>query len=130
VGPKDLEKKQFTVVRRDTGEKDAIPMKDCTEKALQSVLDDIQKTLFAQAESFMKDHTHTVDSFDDLEKVIDGDGGFVWAPWDGTIESAQVIQNKLKASIRLLGDAKKAKGKKDLVSGVPALEMALFAKAY
>ncbi len=130
IGPKDLEKKQLTIVRRDTGEKSAIDISSCDASSMQALFDAIHDTLFAQAQEFVDAHTHTVDSYEQLQTIIEGDGGFVWAPWDGTKKSAEKIQKDLKATIRLLGEEKDAKGKTDLVSGDSATHMALFAKAY
>jgi len=128
IGPKDLEKKQVTIVRRDSGEKIAMAQEKCSISEIQSLLDSVQQGLYDQAKIFMEEHTHETDSFEEFQKIIDGEGGFVWAPWDQTLESADKIQKKTKASIRLLGDA--TKGKKDIVSGNDANVMALFAKAY
>ncbi|OGJ56433.1 proline--tRNA ligase [Candidatus Peribacteria bacterium RIFCSPHIGHO2_02_FULL_52_16] len=130
LGPKDLEKKAVMLCRRDTGEKQSVAMASCTKDSMQTILDEIQDSLYEQAKKYMEDHTTEADSYDALQKVIDADGGFVWAPWDGTLKTANAIKDKTKATIRLLGDASKAKGKKDLVSGDAAKEWALFAKAY
>ena len=130
LGPKDLEKKAVMLCRRDTGEKTSVAMASCTTAVMQAILDEIQGSLYEQAKKYMEDHTTEADSYDALQKVIDADGGFVWAPWDGTLKTANAIKDKTKATIRLLGDASKTKGKKDLVSGDSAKEWALFAKAY
>lgn len=130
IGPKDLEKKQLTLVRRDTGAKEAIPLKKCDGAYIGSQLTEIQEELLRQAQTFLDEHTYTATSYADLKKVIDGDGGLVWAPWDGTLETANSIKDETKATIRLLGDPKDAKGKKDLVTNKDATEMALYAKAY
>ncbi|MDD5469457.1 MAG: proline--tRNA ligase [Candidatus Peribacteraceae bacterium] len=128
IGPKDLEKKQVMLARRDTSEKMAIPM-DAVAKEVPTLLEDIQQTLLKQAQEYMATHTHTAQTFEELQKVIDGEGGFVWAPWDGTLESAEKVKEKTKATTRLLGDAPK-KGQRDIVSGREATVMALYAKAY
>ena len=47
VGPKDLSKKQFVAVRRDTGEKVIIPEAEATAR-LQEVLDAVHDNLFAR----------------------------------------------------------------------------------
>ncbi len=131
IGPKDLEKKQLMLARRDTSEKKPIPMTDCTEKAMQTLMEDIHATLYRQAQEYLESHTITTDSFEELKKHIDGDGGFVWAPWDGTVETANAIKDQTKATIRLLPEKEIAvNGKKDVLSGKPAVTMALFAKAY
>ena len=130
IGPKDLEKRSAVLVRRDTGVKEPLPLEKLESFALQSILQTIQESLYAQAKEYLASHTHHTEHFDDLVKIIDSSGGFVWAPWDGTLATAEKIKDKTKATIRLLGNAADAKGKKDVLSGKPAKEMALFAKAY
>lgn len=130
LGPKDLEKKQAMIARRDTSEKTAMPLADVTAKAMQGLLDEIQETLLAQATAHMKDRTTTVSTMAELEKHME-EGGFAWAPWDGTLETANKIKDKTKATIRLLPETEEdMKGKKDVLSGKPAVTMALYAKAY
>jgi len=130
LGPKDLEKQQATVVRRDTGEKSAIPLAQLNGISVRALLQKIQENMLHQAEEFLKNHTHVAKDYAHMKDVIDGDGGLVWAPWDGDRATAEKIQDELKASIRLLGDPAEAKGKKDPVSGAPAAEWALYAKSY
>jgi prolyl-tRNA synthetase len=117
VGPKDIKEKQAVVVRRDTGEKETIKQSACTPKELKSRLDAVQKGLLKQAESFMERNTRSVETNEDLINTINKEGGFVWAPWDGSLESAEKIQAKTKATIRLLGEGERE-------------GQALFAKAY
>lgn len=130
LGPKDLAQNQVTMVRRDTSEKSAVPLAQVNGMSVRVLLQNIQDTMLTQADEFLKTHTHEAATFDDLKKIIDGDGGMVWAAWDGDKETAMKVQNDLKASIRLLGDPAQAKGKTDPVSGKPATEWALYAKAY
>ncbi len=128
LGPKDLEKKQVTLVRRDTGVKSPLPLSSCAPATFSSLFTEVHDNLYGQAKAFMERHTTEAGTLDQLQKTVDGEGGFVWAPWDGTVESAEAVKRKTKATIRLLG-VKKAAGK-DLVSGEPAKHMALYAKAY
>jgi prolyl-tRNA synthetase len=130
LGPKDLEKKQVMLARRDTSAKNPVPLSSCTKEFMNGLLTEIQDSMLQQAEQFLKEHTYETETYDEMKKIIDADGGFVWAPWDGTLATANKIKDDLKATIRLLGDAKKAEGKKDVLTGAPATEYALFAKAY
>ena len=130
IGPKDLAKQQVTLVRRDTGSKEAMEIAACTETAVQHILDAIQQGLYEQAVSYLKENTRTAKDYAELKAIIDQKGGFVWAPWDGTLATANRVKDETKATIRLLGDEKKAKGQKDICSGAPALQYALYAKAY
>ncbi len=131
LGPKDLAANQVTMVRRDTSEKSAVPLAQVNGVSVRVLLQKIQDTMLAQAEEFLKAHTHEAATKEELTAIIESDaGGMVWAAWDGDVKTAMTIQNDLKASIRLLGDPAQAKGKKDPFSGKPATEWALYAKAY
>lgn len=130
LGPKDLEKKQVMLAKRTADAKEAVPLSKIDEASIKDMLQSVHDDLLSQAEEFLKTHTFETDSLEEMQKILDGEGGFVWAPWDGTLETANRIKDKTKATIRLLGDVAKAKGKKDISSGNPATEYALFAKAY
>ncbi len=130
VGPRDLQEKKVTVVDRSTGEKSQMDIAACTEAAFKAHLDDVHDRMLKEAESFLKERTFTVETFAELEEKMEA-GGFAWAPWDGTLETANKIKDKTKATIRLLPEGEqKMDGKKDVLSGAPAVTMALFAKAY
>ncbi len=129
LGPKDLEKKQVMIARRDTSEKKAMPLDAVTLKTMLALLDDVQSTLLQQAEEFLASHTKEAGTLDDLSKLIE-EGNMVWAPWDGTEASANAVKDKTKATIRLLPEEEKAVKGKDVISGKPGVTMALFAKSY
>ncbi len=130
IGPKDLEKKQITLVRRDTSAKSALPMAECTTAFMNALLDDIQATLYAQAKKHLEDHTAHAKTMEELSAKIE-EGFLVWAPWDGTELTAAKIKDKTKATIRLLPEIDEdVSGKKDVLTGEPAKYMALYAKAY
>lgn len=127
IGPKDLEHRQVTMVRRDTGEKWAVPRTQCTGESVRDVLDTIQQNLYGQAKAYMEEHTHEAASFGELRERIEGGGGFVWAPWDGERATAEKMQEQTKASIRLV---EPSAGGADVLSGGKAVYRALYAKAY
>jgi prolyl-tRNA synthetase len=130
VGPRDLQEKKVTVVDRGTGEKSQMDLNACTEAAFKAHLDDVHERMLKSAEDFLKERTSTVETFAELEEKMEA-GGFAWAPWDGTLETANKIKDKTKATIRLLPEGEQdVAGKKDALSGAPAVTMALFAKAY
>jgi prolyl-tRNA synthetase len=107
-----------------------MPIGSADAAAMEALLHEIQATLYAQAGTYLKDHTYTAGSLEEFEKLME-QGGLIWAPWDGTVESARAIKDKTKATIRLLPEKPESvQGKKDLISGNDATTMALFAKAY
>jgi len=132
IGPKDLEKKQVTIVRRDTGEKESMLMDAARDAmAITNLLTLIQENLYDQALQFMEDQTSSVETYDEFKKALEEKPGFIWAPWDGTAATAEAVQKETKATIRvLLPQRPSAEGMKDMYSGKPAKEMVLWAKAY
>jgi prolyl-tRNA synthetase len=131
IGPRDIEAGNVTVVRRDTGEKKAVPVEAASHE-VRSLLDDIQHKLYQKALQFRTENTRHTADYEEFKKIFEEDGGFVIAPWDGSPESEAAIKEETKATIRVLpfGNEKEAEGKTCIKSGNPARHMALFAKAY
>ena len=126
LGPKDIEKEQAVLVRRDTGEKEFVPRKGLPER-LRTLLVQIQENMFAQAEKFREENTRRAETYGEFKEIIEEKRGFVRAPWDGTEETEQKIKEETKATIRLLPF--ETEEGKDLVSGRPG-SVAVFARAY
>ena len=126
LGPKEIEKEQAVLVRRDTGEKEFVPRKGLPER-LRTLLVQIQENMFAQAEKFRGENTRRAETYGEFKDIIEEKRGFVRAPWDGTEETEQKIKEETKATIRLLPF--ETEEGKDLVSGRPG-SVAVFARAY
>src|SRR5215217_7220313 len=126
LGPKDIEKGQAVLVRRDTGEKEFVDRKAVSER-LDSLMGEIQENMLRQATEFRDANTRRAETYEEFEEIIETKRGFVAAPWDGTEETEQKIKEDTKATIRLL-PFEREEGK-DLVSGKPGLT-AIFARAY
>lgn len=129
IGKRDIENGVAEVARRDTKEKMSLPLVGLATR-VKELLDDIQNSLFQKAVNYRDDHTTEVDSFEDFKDVIEGKGGFVSAPWDGTTETELKIKELTKATIRCIpNDAEEEKGI-DMITGKPSKQKVLFAKAY
>lgn len=126
IGPKDIEKGQVVLVRRDTGEKESVARSGLAER-LRDLLQTIQEDMLRAAAAFRHENTHNVETYEEFREVIAERRGFVVAPWDGTEETEAKIKEETKATIRLL-PFERQEGK-DLVSGKPG-ETAVFARAY
>jgi len=126
LGPKDIEKDQVVLVRRDTGEKEFAGRRGLTRR-LPELLEEIQENMLRQARSFLEENTRHVESYEQMKETIAEKRGFVVAPWDGTEETEQRIKEETKATIRLL-PFEREEGK-DPVSGRPG-KTAVFARAY
>ena len=79
--PKDIEKQQVVLARRDTREKQFVPM-DQLLGAVQGWLVDIQANLFERARQVREEHTHYTENYDEFKTLMAGARpGFVYAPW-------------------------------------------------
>lgn len=130
IGPKDLEKQQVTIVRRDTGEKIPAPTDGLTP-TIEKTLDNIQYHLFKKALKFREDNTFIVDDYGDFKTKIENPGGFFWMHWCGKRECEDRLQEETKATIRCLPleNPFKEEGK-CLLCGGTSQQRVIAAKAY
>jgi prolyl-tRNA synthetase len=137
IGPRDLKNDNVELARRDTGDKDVVPQEGLARRVAE-MLDQMQTDLYNAAAARRAERTHTADTYDAFREIVASDeGGFVWAPWDGTSETEARIQDETGATIRCLALDEEAipggadvGGLTDVASGQPAQHRALFAKAY
>jgi len=128
IGPKDIEKSQVMLVRRDTREKRPAPMAGLPAE-VSVVLADIQRSLFERALQFRAEHTSRVATYDEFKQVMEGRPGFVIAPWCGSGDCEAQIKTDTQATIRNL-PSEPAAGGACVRCGRPGIAEAYFAKAY
>jgi prolyl-tRNA synthetase len=130
IGPKDIDKSQVLLARRDTREKLGVPM-DGLAARVRSLLDDIQRSLHARALQFREEHTHRADDYEAFKALMEGRPGFVIAPWCGDADCEAQIKADTQATIRNMPiDAPPLEGRKCVRCDRPAVAEAWFAKAY
>lgn len=128
IGPRDLENNNVELARRDTLDKEIVSREGIAEK-VSGLLESIQKELYESAASRIEDQTRTADSYDEFKKIIEHEGGFVYAHWDGTAETEEKIKDETKATIRCI-PLEKGEAGKCMVTGKPSEQRVLFARAY
>jgi prolyl-tRNA synthetase len=129
IGPKDIEKSQVLIVRRDTREKAGVPMAGLSGR-VRELLDAVQKNLFERAVAFRDDHTQRVATYDEFKAAMEGRPGFVIAPWCGAADCEARIKTDTQATIRNMPlNAAKPSGR-CIRCDNPAQAEAWFAKAY
>lgn len=129
IGPRDIEKKQIVLVRRDTGEKKPVKIKDLKKEA-EKMLEAIQKNLFERARKFMKERTKEVKTYEQLKKSIEGN--WVIAPWCGETTCEERIKEETGAKITNIPfdlNEKKVSGS-CILCGKPAKHLVYFGKSY
>jgi prolyl-tRNA synthetase len=130
IGPKDLEKSQVVLARRDTREKSFTPMDGLTAH-VEQLLGTIQDALLDRAVRFRTEHTSETSSYDEFKQIMDGRPGFVVSPWCGSTECEAAIKAETQATIRNIPfTGGPADGTPCLKCGKPATATAWFAKSY
>jgi prolyl-tRNA synthetase len=129
IGPKDIEKSQVMLARRDTREKLPTPMDGLTP-AIVALLETIQKNLFTRAVKFREDHTQRVATYDEFKALMEGRPGFVIAGWCGSADCEAQIKTETQATLRNIPFGSERISGTCVKCGAPASGEAWFAKAY
>ena len=129
MGPKDLANGTIELMRRDTLEKQTLPV-DGIEAYVQNLLEEIQQNIYVKAKTYLDDHIYPCNDYEEFKKRI-ADGGFFLCPWDGTEETEAQIKAETQATIRCVpyGYDQGNLGN-DMVSGKPAVCRVLVARSY
>lgn len=101
IGPKDVEKQQVVLVRRDSGEKKFILMADLKKVVIDGLLD-IQNNLLLKAKDFRSKNSFIIDDYKELIRILKEDGGYVYSHWCGNQACEEKIKLETKATIRTL----------------------------
>lgn len=129
IGPRDLENNEAEVVRRDTLEKQTLSF-DTLDEHIVNLLDEIQNNLFQRSLEFRNANIRKADTWDEFMSILDNEGGFVLAHWDGTTETEEKIKELAKATIRCIPYNNPLEDGKCICTGKPSNQRVLFARAY
>ena len=130
IGPRDLERGDVEICRRDTLEKSAASREGLAGH-IKELLDDIQANIYNKALAFRDSKTVKVDTWDEFKERIE-EGGFLLCHWDGTTETEMKIQEETKATIRCIPiDSYVCEEPgKCVYSGRPSQRRVIFARSY
>jgi prolyl-tRNA synthetase len=129
IGARDLENNSVEVARRDTKTK-SVQSLDNLGETIQNLLGEIQGQIYIKALNYRNSRTIKVDNYEDFQKELDGEGGFLSAHWDGTSETEELIKNETKATIRCIPMDEDNEPGFCIRTGKPSKRRVLFARAY
>lgn len=129
LGPKDIAKNQAIIYRRDQGTKENIPLNQIGEH-VPSLLQEIQNSLFLQAQKLLNDRSSKVDNWDDFKNTFSNNSGFVYSHWCGDTKCESLINEITKATIRNIPFDSKEENGRCIKCGNQSSKRVLFAKAY
>ena len=90
IGPKDIEKKQIVMVRRDNGDKKSVSQSSSINTITEE-LNKISKNLDDNARKILDENMHRVQTVEEAKKL----SGIIELPWCGTEDCALEIENIL-----------------------------------
>lgn len=135
VGPRDLAAGACVLVRRDAARGDnkvmGVPLTDTAAfvAALKDLLDDVQASMLAQATAFRDDNIVDVSSLDELKAAVEAKK---WARgwWAGSDADETRVKEETGATLRCYPFEQPGGEGACWLTGAPAKEVAVFARAY
>jgi prolyl-tRNA synthetase len=129
MGPKDIEKEQVVLVRRDTGEKEFVALAELEER-LPKLLEEIQTNLYNKALEHRNEMTSIATNMDEFKQTLDQKGGFIKAMWCGDLACEEKIKEDTTATSRCIPFEQENVADTCVCCGKEAKEMVYWAKAY
>jgi prolyl-tRNA synthetase len=132
IGPRDLEKGEAVIVRRDTGIKEGCKLDLLVEK-VNKLMEEIQNNLFIAAFDRREKSNQIANTWEEFAAGIEK-GGYVFAHWCEDKDCEKSLKEKLKVVSRCLPfDAKEEDGEHVCINcgkKTPGKKRWIFAKAY
>lgn len=130
IGPKDIEKNQCVIVRRDNREKYFVSL-DELETKIPELLEELNKGLYEKALENRENRTYSCTSIDEIKTALEEKGdGFVKAMWCGDEECEDKVKELTGAGSRCIPFAQENLSDTCVCCGKPAKAMVYWGKAY
>ena len=133
LGPRDLANGACMAARRDTREKASLPLQGLPE-AIASLLTTMQGDMLRAArERREANSVREPITYDRFKALMEGEGAFVYAGWNGDPAVEARVKEETKATIRCIPEPEfvpQGAAERCMVTGEPARHTVIWAKAY
>ena len=129
IGPKDMEKEQCCICRRDSGEKVFVPLAEL-ETAVPALLDAVHEGLYTRAKKNMEEHTKVCRTVDEVKTFMETEGGFAKTMWCGELECELKMKELAGVSSRCMPLEQESVGETCVCCGRKAKKMIYWGIAY
>jgi prolyl-tRNA synthetase len=129
VGPKDIQKNQVVLVKRENREKLFVPM-DELETRIPELLKEIQTSLYNKALAHREARTFKATTMDEMQSILDSNPGFIKAMWCGSEECEKAVKERMAATSRCIPFEQEKISDKCVCCGKEAKHMLYWGRAY
>ena len=129
IGPKDIEKGQCVIVRRDNREKCFVEL-DKVEEKVAELLEVYRQAIYQKALENRKNRTYSAKSIEEIIAISQEKSGFIHAMWCGRLECEELLKTKAGLSSRCIPFDQEKIGDSCVCCGKPADSMVIWGKAY
>lgn len=129
IGPKDIEKNQCVLVRRDTREKSFVSLDSLSEN-IDRLLEEIHSSLFARALENRKNRSFQATTLEEIVTLAEEKSGFIESMWCGEAECEEKVKELAGLSSRCMPLEQKHLGETCPICGKKALTQIIWGKAY
>jgi prolyl-tRNA synthetase len=133
IGPRDVDAGTAVLVRRDRAkgdsqQKQSLSLEDLP-RVLPALLDDIQRSLYAQAKRFLEEHTIVAEDRSSFSELCKNRAGMIDIPWCERPECEAHVKAETGATTRVLRHLRPG-ATTCIACGEPAKVNAYFAQSY
>ena len=129
IGPKDIEKGQCVLVRRDNREKIFVPL-DKLEEVVPKALEAVRKGMYDKALKRREEMTYIAKDLEELKQIADEKPGLVKAMWCGDRKCEEKLKELAGVSSRCIPFEQEEIGQTCVCCGKEAKMMVVWGKAY
>lgn len=129
IGPKDIEKNQAVLVRRDTREKIFVSL-DELECKVKELLEDIQNSMLERARKRRDENTFEAFSVEEMVNIADNHPGFIKAMWCGDRACEDKIKEETGITSRCIPFGQEPIGDTCVCCGKKADKLLYWGRAY
>lgn len=129
IGPKDIEKNQCVIVRRDNREKIFVSL-DELETRIPELLQAVHDGLYEKALKRREEMTYTAKNLEEMKEIADNKPGFIKAMWCGDLACEEKLKEVVGVTSRCIPFEQEKISDVCVCCGKPADKMLYWGKAY
>ena len=129
IGPKDIEKNQCVLVRRDTREKYFVSLDDL-ETEIPRLLNELAQNIYNRALENRENRTWTATTMDEVKELAEKNNGYIKTMWCGDLACEEKMKEEVGLSSRCMPFEQEHISDVCPCCGKPANLMVYWGKAY